>query len=369
MKRLAFVLGMALALTGGTSCSPPSSPSSLAQVLVKPVLDSIFVGDSLGPLSVTYLGDNGQPQPTGTVTWQSGDPSIISVHPTTGRIVALNPGFAVVIAIANTRPGYALVVVSRALQVSLLLDSLYFMPGDTFTVPAQVTHQSAGVPAVWFQAIGGSNAIFAIDSATGKDSAKAMGGPLPFRVLAALGPDTVADTGAVQVLTLNDTTGGVGSYSILGTVIRRVNVQTQATNYQRAGDTLTFRLRAFITQGTVTAEAAVMTIRTALQAPGTQPIDSLSTSEIPSAGFEPVCHPPRNWATWSTIATNPPIVALSRSGGSVTVTQIVPVTGGFAISGRFSFLAQRTDFYTDPLGRLPIRGTFVAPLTVLTGRC
>ena len=62
----------------------------------------------------------------------------------------------------------------------------------------------------------------------------------------------------------------------------------------------------------------------------------------------------------------PPIVAISRPGGSITVTQIVPVPGGFAISGRFSFLAQRTDFYTDPLGLLPIRGTFVAPLTTRT---
>lgn len=369
MKRLAFVLGTGLALAGGNSCNPSSGPSSLAQVLVTPVLDSIFVGDSLGPLSVTYLGDNGQPQPAGTVTWQSGDPSVISVNATTGKIVALQPGFALVIATAHTRPGAALVIVSRALQASLLLDTLYFMPGDTFTVPVQVTHQAAGVPTVWFQAIGGSNAVFTIDSATGRDSAKTTGGPLPFRVLAALGPDTVADTGAVRVLTLSDTTGGVGAYSILGTVIRQVNVQTQATNYQRAGDTLTFRLRAFITQSNVTAEAAVVTIRTALSTPGTQPIDSLSTSELPSAGYEPVCHPPRNWATWSTIATNPPIIALSRPGGSVTVTQIVPVSGGFAISGRFSFLAQRTDFYADPLGRLPIRGTFVAPLTTLTGRC
>ena len=369
MKRLAFILGMGLALAGGSSCNPSSGPSSLAQVLVNPVLDSIFVGDSLGPLTVTYLGDDGQPQPAGTVTWQSGDATVISVDATTGKIAALKPGFALALATAHGHTGAALVVVSRALQVSLLLDTLYFMPGDTFTVPVQVEHQAAGVPAIWFKAIGGTNAVFAIDSATGRDSAKTTGGPLPFQVFAALGPDTVADTGAVRVLTLSDTTGGVGSYSILGTVIRRVSVQTQATNYQRVGDTLTFRLRAFITQGTVTAEAAIVTIRTGLSAPGTSPIDSLSRTELPSAGFDPVCRPPRNWATWSTIATATPIVALSRPGGSVTVTQVVPVTGGFAISGRFSFVAQRTDFYADPLGRLPIRGTFVAPLTTLTGRC
>jgi hypothetical protein len=44
------------------------------------------------------------------------------------------------------------------------------------------------------------------------------------------------------------------------------------------------------------------------------------------------------------------------------VTRIVTVTGGLAISGRFRFDAQRTDFYFNPLGVVPVRGTFVAPL-------
>ena len=369
MKRFAIVLGTAFALTGGSACNTSSGPSSLAQVIVSPVLDSIYVGDSLGPLTVTYLGDNGQPQDAGTITWQSGDPSTLTVNTTTGRATGVKPGFALVFATAHAVTGSALVVVSRSLQVSLLLDTLYFMPGDTFTVPFHVQHKAAGVPTVWFKPIGGSNAVFAIDSASGKDSAKTTGGPLPFQVFAALGPDTVADTGAVRVTTLSDTTGGVGLYSILGTVIRSVNVQAQATNYQRTGDTLTFRLREFLTQGTVTAEAVVVTIRTELTIAGTQSIDSLSPTEALGAGSDPVCRPPRNWASWSTIATATPIVALSRPSGTVTITQIVPVTGGFAISGRFSFIAQRTDFYSDPLGALPIRGTFVAPLTTTTGRC
>ena len=359
---------MGLALTGGSGCSTSSGPSSLAQVIVAPVLDSLFVGDSLGPLAVTYLGDNGQPQNAGTITWSSSNPSVMSINATTGRIVALQPGLALAQAATHGLAGNALVVISRSLQVSLLLDTLYFMPGDTFTVPVQVTHKAAGVPTVWFKPLGGTNAVFVIDSATGKDSAKATGGPLLFQTFAALGPDTVADTGAVRVLTLSDTTGGVGLYSILGTVIRRVNVQTQATNYRRAGDTLTFRLRAFLTRGTVTAEAVLVTVRTQLTAAGSLAIDSISPNETFGPGFDPVCRPPRNWASWSTIATAPPIVALSRPGGSVTITQIVPVTGGFAISGQFSFLAQRTDFYTDPLGVLPIRGTFVAPLTT-RNRC
>ena len=41
--------------------------------------------------------------------------------------------------------------------------------------------------------------------------------------------------------------------------------------------------------------------------------------------------------------------------------QIDSVPGGQAISGHFTFTAQRTDLYTDPLGVLSITGSFVAP--------
>lgn len=367
MKRIGFVLGTGLALTGMGACNIGSGPSNFAQVFVSPVLDSIFVGDTLAPLSVTYLGDNGQPQNPGTVTWTSSNSSVIAVDPGTGKITGVKAGFALAQATAHGITGSALVVVSRALQISLLLDTLYFMPGDTFTLPVQVKHQAPGVPTVWFKAA--TNAVFTIDSATGRDSAKAAGGPLPFQAFAALGPDTVADTGAVRVVSLTDTTGGVGAYTILGTVVHSVNAAAQSTNYPDASAAQTFRLRLFVAQGTVTAEAVVVTIKTHVATPGTLAIDSISPKEALGAGFDAVCRPPRNWAYWSTIAPQSPIVALSRPAGSVTVTQVVPVPGGFAISGRFSFLAQRTDFYSDPLGVLPIRGTFVAPLTSTTGRC
>ena len=367
MKRIGFVLGLGVALTGGSSCSTNTGPSNLARVVIAPVLDSLFVGDTLAPLSVTYLGDNGQPQSPGTVTWQSTDPSTFTINATTGSITALKAGFALAEATAHGVTGSALVVVSRQLDIALLLDSLYFMPGDTLTVPVGIRHKAAGVPTVWFKAP--TNAVFAIDSATGAVTATATGGPLPFQAFAALGPDTVSDTGTVRVLHLTDTTSGVGAYTIRGTVVRSVNTTAQSTSYPDASGNQTFRLRLFITSGTVTAEAVLITIRTGLTAPAALTIDSISPTEALGGGFDPVCRPPRSWASWTTIATAQPIIAVSRPAGSVSVTQVVPVTGGFAISGRFSFLAQRTDFYSDPLGVLPIRGTFVAPLTATTGRC
>jgi hypothetical protein len=53
--------------------------------------------------------------------------------------------------------------------------------------------------------------------------------------------------------------------------------------------------------------------------------------------------------------------ALSVNGG-FNVTQRIAITNGSVISGRFSFVARRVDVYDDPLGKLTVRGTFVAPL-------
>ena len=71
--------------------------------------------------------------------------------------------------------------------------------------------------------------------------------------------------------------------------------------------------------------------------------------------------PLRPWALWS-IQTTGLLRGLSRHSGAMTIRQVVPVTHGLAISGRFAFTGQRSDLYDDPLGALPIRGTFVAPL-------
>jgi hypothetical protein len=365
MRRIGVALALSAALGG---CSSNNSPS-LAGVLVTPVLDSVYVGDSLAPPQVQYFDDQGTQQDPGTVRWASSDPAVLRIDSVTGGGRALAAGFAQVLAQSHGVQGSALVVVSHALQVTLLLDSLYLMPGDTLTIPVHVAHQAAGTPTVWFGAA--TNAVFSLDSATGRDSATAPGGPVRFIVHAALGADTTADTGAVEVLSPIDTTGGKAAYTMFGTVIRSARTAAEATNYKRDGDTLTFRLRAFIVQGATTIEAVVVTVRSAVTVPGTFPIDSISPTEaFGSSGADPVCRPPRNWGTWSTIATNPRIDVLSRPGGSITITQIKPLAGGFAISGRFNFLAQRLDLYDDPLGRLPIRGTFVTPLTTPgTSRC
>jgi hypothetical protein len=301
MKRIAMTLALSAALVG---CSDTSGTS--ARVAVSPVLDSIFVGDTLTARQVRYT-DQGTPQDPGPITWSSTNPAVLQVDPN-GKLTGLKAGFANVVAEARGVQGEALVVVSRALQITLLLDSLFLMPGDTFTVPVHVEHQAPGVPAVWFSAA--TNAVFDIDSATGRDSAKAPGGPVRFLAHAALGADTVSDSGTVEVLSLTDTIGGRAAFAMFGTVIHSVKVSARALTFPRRGDTLTFRLRLPLVQGTTTVEALVITLRAPPAAPGSFPVDSISPAEVFGQQFDPFCRPPRDWGLWSALTS-----AVSRIDG------------------------------------------------------
>ncbi len=361
MKRIGITLALCAAFVG---CSDTGGTSG--RLVVSPLLDSIFIGDTLTARQVLYT-EQGAVRDPGPILWSSSNPGVLQVDAATGKLTGLTAGFANVLAEARGVLGGALVVVSRPLQITLLLDSVFLMPGDTFTVPVHVEQQAPGVPVVWFSAA--ANAVFDVDSATGRDSAKAPGGPVRFVAHAALGADTTADSGTVEVVSLTDTIGGRASYAMFGTVIRSVKVSARALTYPRRDDTLTFRLRLPVVQGTTTVEALVITLRDPPAAPGSIPIDSISLAELlgPTDLF---CRPPRNWGLWSALTSAVTRVdGLSRAGGSITITQIVPVANGAAVSGRFYLPTQRGDFYDDPLGALPIRGTFVAPWITTAVRC
>ncbi len=358
----AFILAGALA---AAACGDSGGPVRVPRVLVNPVLDSMFVGDTLPPgaLTATYLDAAGDTQPTGPVRWSSSRTSVVTVDSLTGQIVGAGPGEAIVSAVANGVAGAALVVVSRTLDVSLLLDTIYLMPGDTISIPVAVQRRGGSPPAPRF-AQSPNLAIYTVDTVTGLLTA-IMPGTTRIVVFA----DTVADTGGVDVRVLADTTGGRGYFTVLGTVIRRAGAEARAVNYRRRGDTLTFRLNLGIPSTGNAAENVVVTLRAPVTAPGVFSIDSLSVAEAFGAGVDPICRPPRPWGLWSTRTTNPTVTALSRHGGTITITRVDTVPGGLAISGRFAFGAQRIDFATDPLGLLPLRGTFVAPLVSDTRPC
>jgi hypothetical protein len=352
MRRALLCAVLAAACSG-------TEPSPSPRVTVQPILDSLFVGDTLAARTATFFDGAGNPQPTGPVRWISSDTSVLGVDSVTGELAGRRAGAAVLSARANGITGTALLVVSRTLDLSLLLDTIYLMPGDTLTVPVSVRDKDGSPPPVWFSAL--TNALFTIDSATGLITAATAGAILPFTAHA----DTVTASGAIEVVQLTDTVGGKAYYTVLGTVIQRARRPARAVNYRRQGDTATFRITFPL--GAPAVENVVITLRDSVVTTGTFAIDSISPAEaFGSADF--ICRPVRSWAAWS-LASNPPIYALSRRFGTIVITQVDTLAHGLAVSGRFTFTGQRFDLYDDPLGALPIRGTFVAPLITDPSPC
>lgn len=368
MKRLAL-----LALCAGSvaGCFDNGGPARFAVVRLDPILDSVFVGDQLSPPTVTYIDPDGTPSipAAGSVGWSSSDATIAEVDASTGRITGRKRGIALIAATVQGVTGVALIAVSNTLDLTLLLDTIYVMTGDTLTIPVAVQKKTAPPAAdVWFESLG--SGVFTVDSASGRISAVATG-TVPYVVHA----DTLTDTGTVSVVSLSDTTGGGKFFfSVLGTANSHVGGAIRGTNYRRTNDALAFRLRGTYAPGGATVQTVQITLPDSLVfADSAYAIDSISPAEVDqqlsSGQFTANCTPPRSWAVWSFQSAR--IVAYSRRGGTVVVTQLtqLPSGNGSAISGQFIYTAQRRDLYDDPLGALAIRGTFVAPLVIDRTSC
>jgi len=329
---------------------------------VSPLLDSLFVGEQALPHQVTFFDIHGNPGPAGAITWSSLDSSIARID-ATGRVTARKRGAVLIVAQAQGLAASALVVVSDTLDITLLLDTVYVMPNDTLTVPVVVLKRSGAPAVVSYEAP--SNPAYSIDAASGRIAALTAGGPFPYIVHA----DALADTGAVEVVSLTDTTGGKFFYSVRGTAISHVGGPVLAMNYVAANGKQAFQLRGTFGSAASPTQVVQITNPDSVIATGLYTIDSLNPSEDASSAGAPqaVCRAPRPWALWA--ARPAGVFAYSRRGGELGITQIVVVANGHAISGRFFYSAQRSDFYTDPLALLSIHGSFVAPLVPSTGVC
>jgi len=349
-----------LALLGTAAvaaCGDLGVPSGRGAVQVAPVLDSLFVGDRLPALRVTYITPGGSPASPGPVIWATSDSSVAQIDALSGAITGRKRGSAVITAQAQGLTGGAFVVVSDTLDITLLLDTVYAMPGDTMTVPVVVLKSNKPPPAtVWFKAP--TNSAYSIDSASGRLTALAVGGPIPYIVHA----DSLADTGAVYVMNLADTTGGKIFYSVRGTAITHVGGPARAANFPAVGGRQAFQLIGTYVKNGVTTQRVQITRPDSVIGVGAYAIDSLSPAEDTrsSTGPPATCAAPRPWALWN--ALNVGIDSYSRRGGTLVVMQIDSVPGGQVMSGHFTFTAQRRDLYTDPLGALSITGSFVTPL-------
>jgi hypothetical protein len=371
MKRYVFTLSLAAATA--FACVNLSDSGGQFFFVVAPVLDSVFVGDTL-PARNPYLDDGaGHHSDPGPIIW-SITPTSVATIDASGRIAGVSKGAAVVVATrTDSIKSGAVVIVSRRLELTTLMDTIYVMPGDTITVPLAIVQKNPLVTTLRFDT-SATPSVYTIDTVSGLVTAHGDG---VVRYVARLtdGTNSVADTGAVVVMSLTDTTGN-GRYFMTasGTAIRHQSGGALALNYTRLNNKLAFRLVDSLTT-TALDERVLITLPDSVLAVGTFEIVYISLQEATTraGSVDPFCNPKRPWARWSSIPSDPnlPVIVAYSHGrtptdsvaGSLSITRYAPAVGGGAIvSGRYLFTAQRRDLYGDPLGSETIRGTFVAPL-------
>src|SRR5260370_5011130 len=215
MKRHLFALTFA-----ATACFDVTSPLQPTLVLA-PVLDSMFVGDTLPARSVFLYDANSQLLTPGPVTWAINPASVATIDAATGKVVGVAKGPALIIATvaATNRPALAVVHVSRRLDLTLLMDTVVVAPGDTLSLPPllAIRQKVPGATTLRFDP-SPAPAVYTIDTVTGRITALAAGGPVRYAARLSDGTTTVVDTGGVIVLGLVDTTStGVFYMTATGT--------------------------------------------------------------------------------------------------------------------------------------------------------
>ncbi len=359
---------LALTIVAAAACFDVSSPIPPTLIL-SPILDSLFVGDSLVPRDFAYYNSDGERANPGPLSWSIGPTSVATINATTGVIHGVGKGVATVIASGGQAAGIALVAVSRPLDLTLLMDTVVLMQQDTFTIPVAIQKKAvSATDTVWFDP--SPSPRVTINTSTGLVTAVTSGGAVRYVAhVTSGGADTVSDTGAVVVLGLADTTSpGHFFQTVLGTAIRHEGGAAVGVNYARLNGRLNFRLlTSALSPDSTLNDSTIVTLKDSLIRGDTQ------------LTLSPVCNPRRPWALWRSDHYVTPlytIFALSHGtlsdsvAGSFSITQFTQAAGGGAIiSGRYFFLAQRTDLYNDPLGVEVIRGTFVAPLLTRQDIC
>ena len=380
MKRYLFVL----TIVAGAACFDVSNPVPPTLVL-SPVLDSLFVGDSLVPRDFAYYNSDGERANPGPLSWSIGPNTVATIDATTGVIHGVGKGVATITASGGNATGIALVAVSRTLDLTLLTDTVVLMQQDTFTIPVAVQKKNvSATDTVWFDPSPSPNVT--INTATGLVTAVTSGGAVRYVAhVTSGGADTVSDTGAVVVLGLTDTTAaGYFFQTVLGTAIRHAGGKAIALNFARLNGKLAFQLvDTALTSDSSMLDQMVVTVPDSVIAGNTTfDIDSIGPNEASPSRFgtlDAVCNPPRPWAKWLSTHNVAPLFTIfayshatppDSMAGSITITHFATASGGGAIiSGRYAFLAKRTDLYYDPLGVEVIRCTFVAPLLTRQDVC
>jgi len=357
MTRPSFAWALCAALAG---CVKSTSLPKF--VVLDPIFDSVFVSSQKPLPSVLYFdGDKLQTPSASAVTWQSSDPTILAVNSPPGQITGVKRGTAFVSASVENTQGSEIIAVSDPVDITLLVDTLYLLPGDTMTIPTIILHRG-NAPVVSYDAP--SATIFTIDANRGVVTALATpGGPEKYRVHA----DAASDSGAVYVVDPMSVGAGKAFFSVvgpsvIGAGVSHLDASPQVISYPRAGGAPAFRVLATHDAATSSEQVVQVTIPAAVSAGPSFEIDSITPVDSST------CAPPRGWAIWST-PTSTAYSGNPHPDQQISLTQLVSVMGvGQVASGRFAYRARRAEAYTSPVSIVRITGVFVARLTA-AGTC
>jgi len=355
MTRASFAWALCAALA---ACVKSTSLSKF--VVLDPIFDSVFVGN-LKPLpSVIYFdGDQLQTPPASAVTWQSSNPMILAVNNPPGQVKGLKRGTAFVVATVENTQGSEIVAVPDSVDITLLVDTLYLLPGDTMTIPTIILHRGdLSVPTVSYDA-SPDPTVYTVD-ANGRVTATATttSGPVKYRVHA----DDASDSGAVYVLDPTSVGAGKAFFtvlgpSVLGAAVSHVAASPHVISYSLTDRNSAFRVQATHAAATSSEQVAQVTVPAAVRTGPPFAIDSITPVDSSA------CAPPGAWAIWST-PTSTAYSGYGHPGQQILITQLVSDgLSGQVVGGRFAYRARRGEFYTSPASLLTITGVFVAPLT------
>src|SRR5262245_52098011 len=121
-RRYSYIATLTLALLGTAACSDDNEPTAptpvLTNVSITIPVNTLEVGEMSSAVAVG-LDQNGQPMETPAASWQSDEPTIAAIQPSSGLILAIAPGTTRIRAMIDGRVGERVLTVRTAFAVRI----------------------------------------------------------------------------------------------------------------------------------------------------------------------------------------------------------------------------------------------------------
>ena len=344
-----------LLLSGVAACGDDGGVAEVpVRVELTPDRDSLVVGEVATPFVAQAFNARDEPIPGALFTWRSDQPSIAAVDSLTGRVIAVARGVAAITARTGLVADTSEVFVIAPVSLSLPLDTVILVPGDTFSVPVilQVAGGGAPPPVIF----GGGNAsVASVDPSSGLVTAIGEG-VVAFTAQA----DTVAVRGGIEVRSVTDTLNGTFYLGLSRALDRRGRFASRGFNHPTDDGGTAIQL---VADGADGLRRMAFLLTDSLSGTRIDTVGTLAPSDL-DPGQDPVCLPPTSWVFYRDDSGSPSAVALSLGGGTVRFTSVAPIPGGWAVSGRLQATLQLTDVAGAP-GRVSAIATFAVPVVSL----